>query len=197
MTNGFGRAGLALVLGVFVGCGTSSEIVSEKPVEPTSPLAPPSGESRLLIHPGECIGPVCLGATYAELVSELGELEGAMGYRRIILGRYADLGVEVSLASPDEFVASPDALVVALGTLEGTSFDGLIRPGMSAAELASAIGETPTEIAGKYIFLPTGISVLTGDNGKVERVGIYSPYEIRREPPPMDHASSTASLGAE
>ena len=186
-------AGWALVFGLMMGCGPNSKDGAEKKGEL---LVPPSPvEERLEIRAGECIGTVCLGMTYAELLAEVGELEEARGYRRIILGRYSDLGIEVSLASPDEFVATPDALVVAVGTLEGTSFDGVILPGMSAAELVAGIGDTPADVAGKYLFLPTGMSVLTGDDGSVERVGIFASYTIRREPPAMIHASTTMPEG--
>ena len=198
---GLKSAAAVMALVLSLGCSTEPE-AEAAPSTPSTEMTESNPESETpeedmsLIRPGQSIGPVQIGVTYAELIEELGEFDNAMGYRRNILGTYAELGIEVALTSAEEFTPSLDAVVVAIGTLVGKgNFAGPILPGMSGEELDEAIGDTESDVIGNFIFLPTGISIQTNEDGGVERVGIYPAYTIRTEPPAMVPASTSLGEG--
>ena len=180
MRNASSASALVLLLAA-AGCDPS-------PVSPGDDAATPEG---LEIRPGEGIGPVRVGARYAEVRDALGPLEGTFASNRLAFGRYNALGLEVVLVSADDSTVSDDAIVVGVGALSAEGFRGSVVPGMSRAALEEAYGP-PDDEASETDFYRDGFSV-EYDGDTVLKVGVFGPYEHDPVPPPMRPASTTRS----
>jgi hypothetical protein len=73
---------------------------------------------------------------------------------------------------PDEGRVSDDAIVIAVGTLAGATFEGAVRPGLPRAEALLALG--PVEDWGAHLHSPSGLSVELRDQA-VFRVAVSAP----------------------
>jgi len=140
------------------------------------------------IVPGESIGLIALGSTYAELRETFGEIPQAFGFRRLYIVPYPELNLEVVYASGSDTGLSDDAWVMALGTDAQDVFEGPVRPGMTRTEVEEAYGIAPEEARG-HAFYPSGVSVRYEDD-VVLKVGVFEPFTIRLSPPPMEHAEN-------
>lgn len=140
----------------------------------------------LLIMPGNSIGAIGLGMTYAQMREAFGEIPQAIGFRKLYIVPYPEFGLEVVYASGSETGLSDDAWVMAVGTTGTEGFTGDVVPGMTRSEVEISYGIAPEEARG-HAFYPSGVSVKYEDD-RVVRVGIFKPYEIRLVPPPMAQA---------
>lgn len=145
--------------------------------------------SLISIRPGDSIGNIRLGMTYAEMREEFGEIPQAFGYRRLYIVPYPEFGVDVVYASALENGLSDDAWVMAVGTQALEGFAGAIVPGMTRDAVESSYGVAPEEARG-HAFYESGISIKYEED-LVARVGIFKPYTIRLTPPPMVHADAS------
>ncbi len=139
----------------------------------------------LSIAPGTGIGPVRVGMTYAELQALVPQPTSQMGFNRMVIGSWTDLGLDVVFASSEETQISDDAVVVAAGAKAPGSFKGAVLPGMSRSDVVAALGESE-EAVEEYVYYEVGLSVqYAADEQTVEAVGIFSPYELEPNPPKM------------
>jgi len=137
------------------------------------------------VRPGVGIGPIDLGATYAELEASVGELEQLAPFNRIVLGRYPALGIDVLLASAEQTSLSPDAIVLAVGlrAADGVTVTGALVPGATRDAIEAELGAAPEEIE-DIAYYPAGTSI-EFDGDVVEKIGVFASYELAPIPPPM------------
>lgn len=168
--------------------GSSSEVDVSEPGISDDPDVEPGQEpsTDLEILPGQSIGAIRLGMTYAEMREAFGEIPQAFGFRRLYIVPYPEFGVDVVYASAREDGLSDDAWVMAVGTQALEGFAGAVLPGMTRAEVEADYGVAPEEARG-HAFYESGVSIKYEDD-VVARVGIFKPYTIRLTPPPMAHA---------
>ena len=160
---------------------SETETTDESEVEPGE-----ESGTALEIMPGESIGAIRVGMTYAEMRAAFGEIPQAFGFRRLYIVPYPEFGVDVVYASALEDGLSDDAWVMAIGTQALEGFAGAIVPGMSRADVEATYGVAPEEARG-HAFYESGISIKYEED-VVARVGVFKPYSIRLTPPPMAHA---------
>ncbi len=93
--------------------------------------------------PGLGIGPVALGARFADVRAALGEPVGTPAVLSWLgLARYPGLELELLVSSSLEDAVSPDALVIGVATT-GSRYGGALRPGRTRAALEAALGRPP------------------------------------------------------
>jgi hypothetical protein len=133
------------------------------------------------VRPGVAVGPIALGATWAELRATLGEpADTPVVLVRLGHARWPDLGLEALLVSRDDSTLSDDAVVIgAATTSERRTRD----------EIEATFGEAPEQYAG-YDFHPTGLGVAYGDDDRSDLVAVFAPYTLAAEPPEMMPAST-------
>lgn len=151
------------------------------------PGAGPGGpDADGAILAGEAIGPVRLGARFADLRAQLGEpARSTPLLPRIWMSEYEALGLEVLLTSPGEDALDDAALVIAVGATTRAGFSGEARPGQTRAAIEAELG--PGEPMTGRSYYPAGLAVeYVGD--VAAKVAVFAPYALATAPPPMGHA---------
>jgi predicted TIM-barrel fold metal-dependent hydrolase len=124
------------------------------------------------VVPGEGIGELRLGMSWAEARELLGEPEPPLVLVGVAHVRWPS-GVEALLTSPDESMLTDDALVVGLGTVTDRS----------RASIEADFGAPAEELAG-CAYYPSGLAVeYAGDTAR--RAVVVAPYQLAPAPPPM------------
>ena len=156
-------------------------------------LASCAGEdgTDLSITPGAGIGEVQVGMTYAGLRATLGEPDSLSLQSRIALAGYDDFGIEVLFTTANNTEVTDDAVAIAVGArpTRGVAHRGCPRPGQSRAEIEAELGEAP-EVVGAYHYYPVGVSVEYDSDEVAFAVGVFAPYALAPEPPPMKKAGA-------
>lgn len=145
------------------------------------------------IIPGESIAGIKPGMRYSEVIDLMGKEGNSMGFNHMTVIAYADEGIEIFVASEEPSKAGPNDLVLGIGAVKKANFTGPIEPGMTVEELDKAI-DKKFESTPPYRFYPFGMSIEI-DEGAVKRIGIFEPYEIAYEPPPMEKCEPKAKAG--
>ena len=178
--------GGAVVVGVLMaGCGGGGDVgpargdASAGAADATMHEEPP----RSQLVPGLGIGPVALGARFADVRAALGEPAGTPAVLNWLgLARYPGLALELLLSSSLEDAVSADALVIGVSTT-GTRYGGALRPGRTRAELEALLGRPPDEVAG-VAYYPAGL-VIEYVNDASTRVAVVAPWTDAPTPPAM------------
>jgi hypothetical protein len=166
---------LPALLGALVSCGTD--------------------DAAPAITPGTSIGRLTIGMRYQEVSALYGEMANAIVDARIAIGGYPEQGLDMILISPEDATLSPDAVVIAVGA-KTEAFAGFPKPGLSRAEIESALGKAPIK-AGTIDYYLSGVSVKygTGSGGDVAKaVGVFAPFTHVPSPPEMQPAKSEGGV---
>lgn len=156
---------------------------------PALDAAPPiDADPRRALVPGERVGPIALGMTWAEVVQAV----GAPPAEPVVLVRighvtWPALGLEALLTSPAEASLTADAIVIGAGATAGADVAGPAVPGELRAEVERALGPAPESYVGRTYY-PSGLAIEWDDAGRARRVGVVAPYQLAPEPPPMQPA---------
>jgi|GEM_PF-3507134 len=145
----------------------------------------------LAITPGEGIGAVKVGMTYAEVKEAVGTTEDVMIYNRLAIVTYADLALEMLFTSPEDFTLVDGGRLIAVGAKTGGHFTFPAQHGMTK-ETAIAAVEGSGEDVGKRIYFPSGFSLEFDDAGMVSLIGVFKPYVPKLEAPEMEPCASNA-----
>jgi hypothetical protein len=162
--------------------GSESEHGSdtESDSEPQTPLP---------ITPGVGIGDFVLGKTYAEIRAVFGgQASDGLTFNRMSSVSFSEQKVDAFFLSSQDSVLSDDAILVAVGANQGGAFTGTVIPGMTKTSIDAADTD-PKESGAKYTFYPKGYSVQY-ENDIATVVGVFAPYTLAYEPPPMEPAKT-------
>ncbi|MBT6433820.1 MAG: hypothetical protein HOK28_12045, partial [Deltaproteobacteria bacterium] len=114
--------------------------------------------ATLAIVEGLGIGGVEIGDTFAEIKAILGEPESPMGYNRMIVASWPQLGLEIFFASELDFEINDAAWAMSMNTTQGDGFSGSAIPGMNRSQIETEVGTTNDETLG-YAFYECGLVV--------------------------------------
>lgn len=144
----------------------------------------------LAIIEGVGIGGVEIGDTFAEVKAILGEPESPMGYNRMIVASWPQLGLEIFFASELAFEINDDAWAMSMSTTQGDGFTGSAIPGMIRSQIETTVGTTNDETLG-YAFYECGLVVQYDEGNIATQIGVVPSYIKRTQPPVMLPASTT------
>jgi hypothetical protein len=194
---------LALVAASLLpGCGAANPepSASDSQIDSTTPA--PSGDANdigadednsvadLAIVEGQSIGAAKIGDTFAEITALLGEPEPPMGYNRMIIAAWPQLGLEIFFASELDFAINDAAWAMSMHTTQDNGFSGSAIPGMSRSQIETAVGTTNDETLG-FAFYECGLVVQYNEDNIATQVGVVPAYIKRATPPVMLPASTT------
>jgi hypothetical protein len=147
-------------------------------------------EGPLKINAGTGIGNFEIGMKYSDIKATYGEPSSPIAFNRLGTAKYKDLGIEVILTSTEQYQISDDAKLLAVGAMTGGEFEGDVLPGMTRAEIEALLKDEEKEDTGKYVYYTKGFSVEYEDDVAVT-IGVYKPYELKYDVPPMEKCKST------
>ncbi|HOW51163.1 MAG TPA: hypothetical protein PLV42_03845 [bacterium] len=159
---------------------TNDELLSDNDIV-SEPLA---------ITPGEGIGAVKVGMTYAEVKAAIGTTEDVMIYNRLAIVTYPELALEMLFTSPEDFTLVDSGRLIAVGAKTDGQFDFAVTHGMTKEAALAAIDESGEDV-GKRIYFPSGFSLEFDDAELVSLIGVFKPYVPKLEPPEMEPCAST------
>ena len=192
---------------LLLGCGAGSPEPSSPDSQTGSATPTPSSDENqadaddedtnvedapttLAIVEGLGIGGVEIGDTFAEVKAILGEPESPMGYNRMIVASWPQLGLEIFFASELAFEINDAAWAMSMNTTQGDGFSGSAIPGMIRSQIETAVGTTNDETLG-YAFYECGLVVQYDENNIATQLGVVPSYIKRTQPPVMLPASTT------
>lgn len=148
----------------------------------------PDADPRRSLVPGERVGPIALGMTWAEVLQAV----GAPPTEPVVLVRighatWPALGLEALLTSPAEATLTADAIVIGAGATAGADLTGPVLPGDVRAAVALALGPAPEAYGGRSYY-PRGLAIEWDEADRARRVGVVAAYQLAPDPPPMQPA---------
>ncbi len=163
-------------------CGSDSGAPADAAM--ANDAASDADPARALV-PGERVGPIKLGARWADVVAAL----GAPPAEPVVLVRIGHVtwpaaGLEALLTSPAETTLTDDAIVIGAGATAGAALLGPALPGDTRQTIESVLGAAP-EVYGGRAYYPIGLAVEYDDAQRARRVGVVAPYTLNPAPPPM------------
>ena len=135
------------------------------------------------IVPGVGIGSVQVGSRWVDLEPLLGDPDSTLRFGNLLFNTFDAPGLEVLHAAPSSTTIDPDAIVLSVAALTGSSYGGIVTPGDMRPDVEFALGE-PSEVIGDIAFYVEGISVRYVDD-VADIVTVFEPYPLRTTPPPM------------
>lgn len=181
-----------LVALALIGCATRATPPAIDAAAPLVDAAPSvdADPARLLI-PGERVGPLVLGMTWADVLRAV----GAPPTEPVVLVRighvsWPALGLEALLTSSAEATLTPDAIVIGAGATAGADVAGPVLPGDVRLAVELALGPAP-EFYGGRSYYPRGLAIEWDEAEHARRVGVVAAYQLVPEPPPMRPAQET------
>ncbi|MBL8621094.1 MAG: hypothetical protein JNK64_07305 [Myxococcales bacterium] len=176
---------LALAL---VGCGDRAATPAIDAPPPVDAAPPIDADPARLLIPGERVGPLVLGMTWADVLRAV----GAPPTEPVVLVRighatWPALGLEALLTSPSEATLTPDAVVIGAGATAGADLAGPVLPGDVRAAVVLALGPAPEAYGGRSYY-PSGLAIEWDEADRARRVGVVAPYQLAPDPPPMQPA---------
>ncbi len=144
----------------------------------------------LAITPGDGIGAVKVGMTYAKVKEAVGTTEDVMIYNRLAIVTYPELALEMLFTSPEDFTLVDSGRLIAVGAKTDGHFDFAVTHGMTKEAAIAAVDESGEDV-GKRIYFPSGFSLEFDDAGLVSLIGVFKPYVPKLEAPEMEPCAST------
>jgi hypothetical protein len=108
----------------------------------------------------------------------------------MIIAAWPELGLEIFFASELGFAINDAAWAMSMNTTQGDGFSGSAIPGMSRAQIETAVGTTHDETLG-FAFYECGLVVQYNEGSIATQVGVVPAYIKRTSPPVMLPASTT------
>ncbi len=150
------------------------------------------GPDVVVVTPGQGIGPITLGLSWASVRDTMGAPPSEpVVLVRVGIATWPDRGLEVLVTSPSDDRLTDDAIVVGVGASRGATLHGLEIDALDRSAALAALGPAPEEYAG-HAYYPDGLALAYGDDDRVDKVAVFAGYALAPDPPPMRPAAGAS-----
>jgi hypothetical protein len=174
-----GRLGLVFAVGSSAGCGPGSSDESGG-----SGTSESGAQEGLEIIAGSSVGPIALESSFGEALTHFGDPDLVFVSDAIGFARYDELGLELVFTSPEVSAATDDGVIIAIGVKKAGGYHGALMVGQARSVVEESFGD-PADQVGDIAYFAEGISAMFDDEGRVEEIGVFAPFQNVPQPPEM------------